>query len=296
MRLTEFGSQTIYNAGGHFSGKPGAAQDGDGNTWIVGRDTSNGLWITRFSGSTKLFDNWIFLGGQAKGDPSVAVAPSGVVSYAVRDHWNGCWLGTFRPGIGSDWRNLGGIFATDPQITSAPPEVWVAGKDNWNGVWTLNFLEWFTPLQIPGWTFRGGILQGQLSLSHEGPIAVLAGRDQWNALWFAPFDRIAVLPWIHAQGILGRDPAIAATTAVVADNDSILLRPLSTNYPNFVVQSWVSTGGVLKSESAAWLDNSLYIVGRDAGNQIWWYRSATGLWTATGAAGVAASDITVVPR
>ncbi|MBL8295063.1 MAG: hypothetical protein JNN08_24680, partial [Bryobacterales bacterium] len=43
VRLTEFGSQTIYNAGGHFSGKPGAAQDGDGNTWIVGRDTSNGL-------------------------------------------------------------------------------------------------------------------------------------------------------------------------------------------------------------------------------------------------------------
>jgi hypothetical protein len=289
IRLIEYGSSEIHNAGGVFSGKPGAAQDGDGNTWIVARDTSSGLYITRFRAASKTFDNWIFLGGLAKGDPSVTVSLAGIVYYTIRDNWNNCWLGTFRPGIGNTWRRVGGVFATDPQTSVTPgDDIWIAGKDLWNGIWTTTIPEGpnVHPPEIP-WTFRGGLVQGQIALSRFGDVPLLAARDFSNALWFATMSR-NTFTWASGQGLMSRDPQVAGTTAVVATNDSISVREYGS--------PWVATGGVLSSESAASLNNELYIAGRDASNQIWWYRSSTGQWTFAGHQGVAASELSAVPR
>lgn len=234
------------------------------------------------------------MGGLAKGGPSVAVASNGVVYYAIRDNWDSRWLGRFERGVGHSWRNVGGIFATDPQLVGvAGGDVWVLGKDHWNGVWTMAVSE-SGVAEVP-WTFRGGLVQGQLSVSHHGALAMAAGRDHTNALWFLPFTRGQSHSWVPAGGILGRDPTIGRTTAVVADNNSLLLRPVDTS-AGFSVQPWMSTGGVLVAESAAWLGSSLYIVGRDASNRIWWYQSASLQWTPTGAGGEAASDIWAAPR
>lgn len=165
--LLEF-SGAIFDAGGIFVGKPGAAQDTNGDTWIVGRDTSDGLYITRFRAATKLFDDWIFLGGKAKGDPSVSVTPAGNVFYTIRDASDSCWMGVFRPGIGNSWHHLGGIVATDPQITAVGDQMWVAAKDTWGGTWTVTVPEAFGATTALPWTFRGGIIQGQPSLSNSG--------------------------------------------------------------------------------------------------------------------------------
>lgn len=293
IRVTEYGGTVAYDAGGVFVGKPGAAQDGNGDTWIVGRDTSNGLYITRFRTATKTFDNWIFLGGQAKGDPSVGVTASGTVYYTIRDSWDSCWLGIFRPGVGNTWRHLGGILATDPQLTATYSDVWIAGKDGWGGIWTVTVPEALSGITATNWTFRGGIVQGQISFSHYSQTPVLAVRDGWNALWLG-WHNGQVWTWTAAQGIMSRDPQMAGRSAVVAVNDSISIRPLDAN---FAVTPWVSTGGVLASEGAGWLNDELYIAGRDATNGIWWYRGGTQpQWSFAGLQGVAASGLTVVPR
>lgn len=291
IRLIEYGNTEVYNAGGVFAGQPGAAQDGDGNRWIVAKDTSNGLYLTRFSAASKKFDNWIFLGGAAKGDPSVTVSPAGVVYYAIRDPWNSCWLGTFRPGIGNSWRYLGGVFATDPQITAAGFTIYLAGKDNWSGIWAMSFPEVGNLARVEeGWTFRGGIVQGQISLSRVVDFPILAARDQWNALWLAALIYPAGLQWMAGQGVITRDPQIAGTTAVGATNDSISTRSLFPELP------WAATGGVLTSESPAWVNEELYIAGVDASGQIWWYKDGTKQWSSTGLVGLAASRLSAVPR
>ncbi|MCC6589547.1 MAG: hypothetical protein IT168_22815, partial [Bryobacterales bacterium] len=99
--------------------------------------------------------------------------------------------------------------------------------------------------------------------------------------------------WIPGQGIVDRGPQLAGPTAIAAITDNVWSRQMDVGLTPL---AWVGTGGVLVSEAPAWLSNELYIVGRDGGNSIWWYRSGTGGWTNVGLTGVAASEISAVPR
>jgi hypothetical protein len=298
IRLLEHGNPELYSAGGVFAGKPGAAQDTEGNTWIVARDTAKGLWLTRFDATAKKFDNWWFLGGITASDPSVAVSDDGEVYYAVRDEWNNCWLGTFRRGVGNTWQYLGGVFSADPQIKwNSFRSVLIAGRDNWGGVWVRAVPT--SPNRTsddPVWRYVGGIIEGQLSLSDAYGLGWLGVRDRANRPWFL---RISVLSspagfqWFPGYGAIGRGPQLAGPLVVGAEADSVLTQQFDRVGG---LAQWTSTGGVLKSEAPAWLNNELYIVGRDAGNSICWYRSSTGQWVKAGHTGVAASEISATPR
>lgn len=299
IRLLEYGNPELYSAGGVFSGKPGAAQDTGGNTWIVARDTAKGLWLTRFDATAKKFDDWRFLGGITAGDPSIAVSDDGGVYYAIRDEWDNCWLGTFRRGVGNTWQHLGGVFSADPQIKwNSLRSVLIAGRDNWGGVWARSFPT--SPnltSDNSAWRYVGGIIEGQLALSDADNLEWLAARDRANRPWYL---QISVLGsaggvrWFPGYGMIDRGPQLAGPLAVGAAADNVWTHQLDrVSGPS---PSWTSTGGVLKSEAPAWLNNELYIVGRDASNSIWWYRSSTGHWVKAGHAGVAASEISAAPR
>lgn len=93
---------------------------------------------------------------------------------------------------------------------------------------------------------------------------------------------------------MSRDPQIAGPAAVVAVNDSIFVRQLDLQ--QMAPLAWNNTSGVLVSEAAAWMNNQLYIGGRDSFNRIWWYRALTGHWTLAGQDGLAASELTLAPR
>lgn len=295
IRLLEHGNSELFNAGGVFQGKPGVAQDSDGSTWIVARDTANGLWTTRFTAATKTFDSWTFLGGQTQSDPSVTVSDDGEMYYTIRDQWNNCWLGTFRRGVGNTWQYLGGVFSADPQVAWSPTGILtVAGRDNWGGVWirylytTLNGAVNNSP-----WLFRGGIIQGQFSLSQQAPYTLLAARDLGNGLWFARMVP-SYFEWIGGQGTIERGPQLAGPIAVGAVADNVWARQIDATQGTLT--PWKSIGGVVKSEGPAWLNNELYVVGRDGDNSIWWHRSSTGQWVRAGHTGVAASEISAAPR
>ena len=90
---------------------------------------------------------------------------------------------------------------------------------------------------------------------------------------------------------------MAGPVAVGAVNDSVWVRQLDTVAGT--PMAWTATGGVLKTEGAGWFLNGqqyvLFVLGRDDRNELWWYRASTGQWTNAGYAGVAASEIVVVP-
>lgn len=294
VRLVEYGNPELYNAGGVFTGKPGVAQDSDGNTWIVSRDTHKGLYATRFDATTKKFDAWTFLGGAAQGDASVTIgADDGAMHYTIRDDWNACWVGTFRRGIGNTWQGMGGIFSSDPQVNWNPQgRLVLAGRDTWGGVWTSAIYTgaWVV---LP-WTHRGGWVQGPMSLSAVAPYTVLAARDPWNGLWFARIQE-PQFQWIAGYGGIDRGPQLAGPAAIGAVADSIWTRQLDVAQGTPLV--WTQTGGVLKSEAPAWVNNELYIVGPDWSGNIWWYRSSTGQWLkAAGQTVVMESEVSAAPR
>lgn len=300
VRVAEYGNPQLYNAGGVFGGNPGAAQDRDGNTWIVARDSAKGLWATRFVAATKTFDSWTFLGGVTSSDPSVAVTDDGDVYYTIRDEWSNCWLGIFRRGVGNTWQHLGGVFGTDPQISwGSQGYAAITGKDAWGGIWTRTVSHWLAPVKYDSpWVYRGGIVQGQISVSQQGLYTVVGARDSGNGLWFGRFAPPIGFDWIAGQGRIDRGPRMAGPVAVGAVSDSVWVRQLDTVAGT--PMAWTATGGVLKTEGAGWFLNGQqyewYVLGRDAGNSLWWYRSSTGQWTNVGHTGVAASEIAVVPN
>jgi hypothetical protein len=60
--------------------------------------------------------------------------------------------------------------------------------------------------------------------------------------------------------------------------------------------AWASTGGVLQSFSAAALGGDLYLAGRDANTDLWWYRFSDSKWTYVGNRGAAAGGLVASPR
>ena len=164
IRLANYASSTLYNAGGIFSSDPGAAQNAAGDTFIAVRDTYNSLWANVFHAATQTWGTWTFGGGLIKGTPAVAVATNGIAYIALRDTWNSYWLTSYTSsGAFGTWNYLGGIFSTDPVIAASPDgSVYIVGKDTFNSLWSRQYIP-ATGLQA--WQFGGGIIKGSPSLT-----------------------------------------------------------------------------------------------------------------------------------
>src|SRR5262249_7203573 len=165
-----------------FTSDPAAAQNVNGDTFVVARDASNAMWINIYDGRTRTWDGWTFAGATIQGVP--AVAAIGNTAYiVVRDAFTAYWTNSFTRGAGvSGLVNRGGAFATDPAIANSPlaPSLYVVGKDNFNAIWTAN---WLLP-NFGAWQLQGAVVSGKPSVTGGSDgAAYIAIRDPSNSVW-----------------------------------------------------------------------------------------------------------------
>jgi Beta-propeller repeat len=116
IELTSELSTLLSNSGGSFASDPSAAQNANGDTFVVARDSSNAMWLNVSDARTRLWDGWVSAGGAIQGVPAVAAIGS-TAFIVARDAFNAYWTNTFTRGSGfGGWVNRGGAFSIDPTI------------------------------------------------------------------------------------------------------------------------------------------------------------------------------------
>jgi N-acetyl-anhydromuramyl-L-alanine amidase AmpD len=300
IRLTRLGSTTLYNGGGVFASDPGAAQNANGDTFVVARDNYNALWASVFNAGTLAWGSWSYGAGVTKGTPAIAVVASGTAYIAARDNWNSYWLISYAPGVGfGQWTPLGGIFATDPVMCAAPDgSLYLIGKDTWNSLWSGRYIP---GTGFQGWQWGMGVVKGKPSVAcGTDGAAYVAVRDSWDSLWMARVSGNSWTGWHYGGGIMSADPQAASAGAgviyaVIRDPWGGIWYRGFTEGTGANWQSWTFTVGILQDFSPAGLLGELYIAGRDGGNNLWWYRLSSG-WTWADNAGLAAGPLSAAPR
>ncbi len=197
---------------------------------------------------------------------------------------------------------LGGIFATDPVITTAADgTVYVVGKDNWNSVWVGRYKAG----SFLGWNFLGGIIQGKPSVTAgSDDAAYIAVRDDWNSAWMAVVESTGILRnWYYGGGIFGSDPQVAAP---MDGSGTVRVTALDTfgspwggrfaESPTGWQGSWEFAGGMVQDLSLAADLGNEFFAGRDGANQLWWYNALSGEWSLVGFPGLAAGPLAAAPR
>jgi hypothetical protein len=301
IRLTREGSPTLFNGGGLFATDAEAAQNANGDTFVVARDNYNALWVNVFNASTQTWGSWTYGGGITKGTPAVAVATSGTAFIAARDNWNSYWLTSYTAGgaFGS-WTYLAGIFSTDPVMAACPDgSLYIIGKDNWNSLWSGRYIP---GSGFQGWRWGQGIVKGKPSVTcGSDSVAYVAARDNWDSLWLARVQGNSWLGWSYGGGIMSADPQVAAAgnRTVYAVIQDIAGGVWYRGYAEGTAsgwQGWTFTQGVLQTGSPAAESGELYVVGRDWNNALWWYRATGSQWTHIGSRGIAAGRLAAAPR
>src|SRR6185437_12248502 len=160
IRISTYPSATLSNGGGLFASDPSAAQDPDGNTFVVARDTFGSIRANVYSPKTQTWSAWSAGGSGLQGMPAITVDPSSNGWIASRDRFNSYWLVEYSPSDGlRNWTSLLGAFSTDPVITACGDgSVYVIGKDNYNSLWSGRYIP---GSGFQGWRFGGGIIRGK---------------------------------------------------------------------------------------------------------------------------------------
>jgi hypothetical protein len=300
IRLTTYGSTALQNAGGQSNSDPAAAQGPSCATYVAVRDKYNCIWMATFDPATRS-SSWLNAGCTYLGVPAITVARNGVVYMAARDSHGYYWLRPYTPGSGlGSWIFIGGILSSDPAIAASPDgSIYLVGRDTYGYSWSA----WYVPGSgFQGWTWESAVIQGKPSITvGTDAYAYLCVRDPWNALWIGRLQGSHWMGWNFGGGVLGSDPQVAATgdgtvyaTAVDAWN-YVYYRGLREG-PAGVWLPWTSAGGKLLTVSAAANPSVLYVVGRDANGDLWWYRSTGNQWTSIGNRGVTTSPLSAAPR
>jgi hypothetical protein len=296
-----YGSPSFANGGGVFASDPSGAQSFGGDTYAVARDTWGSLWANVYNATTGSWGSWSFGGGVTVGTPVIALATNNTAYICARDAYNSYWLVSYTPagGFGA-WTYLAGVFSTDPVMAAAPDgSVYIIGKDTYNSLWSGRYVP---GTGFQGWLYGAGIVKGKPSVSvGTDGVAYVAVRDNFDALWMARVQGDTWLGWSFGGGVLSADPRIAAPAngtvyAAVRDSGG------GVWYRGYLEgsaggwQNWTLTGGVLQELSAGGAAGVLYIAGREANGNLWWFRSAGSLWTPLGNGGAAAGPPAASPR
>ena len=289
IETNTFPSRDLRNASGGFRLDPSLAMTSGGQAFMAGRDSGSGVWIN-FLKPDNTYNGWVFAGGNSPGQPALAVA--GETSWiAVRDPWNSYYVRSYNPNFGfGAWTWLQGILATDPQIAGCPNgDVYVAGKDFWNGVWTRRYHAgtW------QSWYFIGGIITGKPGLTCGADnAAYLAARDTWNNMWLARVVEETSSSWHYGEGLFDGDLHVAA------NGNLIHVAGLSSSVPWYRTweigsgwAGWQSPGGVLAHFTPAVYNNHIYLSGEDSDGNVWWWSSLSMSWSSLGDRNVAATSL-----
>lgn len=288
IETNTFPAPALRNSGGSFRLDPELAMSAAGRAFLAARDSSAGVWIN-FLKPDNSYNGWVFAGGNSPGQPALAVAGE-TAWIAVRDPWNSYSVRSYTPGAGfSSWTWLQGILATTPQIAACPNnDVYITGKDNWNGMWTRRYSANLASWQ--SWRFIGGIVTGAPSIAcGSDNAAYIAVRDSGNNAWMARVEAETSTNWHYAAGLWDGDLKIAA------NGNLIYISGLSSSAPWFRTWqvgstwqgAWMSPGGILAHVAPAIYAGNLYLTGQDGAGNLWWWNSLGNSWSNFGNRNVA---------
>jgi hypothetical protein len=288
IETNTFPVNQLRNAGGSFRLDPVLAMAGR-RAYLAGRDSNVGVWIN-FLKPDNTYNGWLFAGGNSPGQPALAAVEE-TAWIVIRDPWSSYYVRAFTPGTGfSPWGWLQGIFASAPSACAcANGDLYVAGRDYWNGVWVRRYNSGTASWEP--WKAIGGIIAGTPAITcGSDQHAYVAVRDTANNMWLAE-----VAPggtsWFHGGGILDGDPQIAASGNLI---HVVVLSAAAPWYRSWQIGSgwlgWASPGGVLVHSAPAVYGGYLYITGQDAGGNLWWWSSLSNTWTFFGNKNVAAGS------
>jgi len=303
--LTMYGVSSLRSAGGVIASDVGISQNAIGDTYVVGRSSSNVVWLNIFQDSTQSWRGWVAAGGSMAGNPALAVAPSGDAYVVVRDTGGSFWLNTYRLGAGfQGWVALRGVFATDPAVALARDgTLYVTGAASTGVVWGGRYV---ASAGFQGWVPGGGagapLATGRPATAAGSDGAVyVAVKATDNAVWAARLQGDTWGTWYRGGGgPISQEPEVAATASgvvYVAYQDSsgrIFVRPFREGSGDGW-QPAIDTYGVLEKAAVATAEGRFYVTGRTFSNELWWFKSGTG-WTYLGYRGQAASNLSAAPR
>jgi hypothetical protein len=273
-----FPSPALRNAGGSFRLSPALALSPSGRAFLIGRDSAVGVWLNTLN-PDETYSGWLFAGGNSPGQPALTAAGE-TAWIAVRDPWNSYSVRSYNPNSGfGSWTWLQGILATDPQIAACPNgDVYLTGRDNFNGVWTRRFSAATSSWQA--WRFIGGIITGTPAITCGADnAAYIAARDPSNNMWLARAFQESSASWNYGAGIFQGDLRIAA------QGNLIHVFGLAAGVPWYRTwlvgtgwQGWTSPGGVLTHFAPAVYGANVFLTGQDASGSLWWWSSLGNSW------------------
>jgi hypothetical protein len=298
IELTSELSTSLSGTGGDFASDPAAAQNANGDTFVVARDSSNVVWVNVYDSRTGLWDGWTSAGGTVQGMPAIAVIGD-VATIAARDGSNAYWTITYTRGSGFGvWLPRGGNFATDPSIAGSGTTVYFTGKDASNSIWTATL----TSGTFSAWQFDGASAAGKpgITVGVDGA-AYIVIRDPSTATWMGRQAGATFNGWQPGGGSVASDPQVAGSMSKIY---AVALTGSGVPWYNTFTQGtgnnwtgWQSPGGVLMDvAAAAGSGPQLFLTGRDGSNQLWWFETPGAGWKFVGGVGLAAGPLSAAPR
>ncbi len=301
IRLLSYGSTSVQFVGGILASDPAIAQGPNCVVYIAARDAYNFVWLAIVDPVART-TTWKSAGSLTiQGQPAIAVDRNGIVYISVRDTISSFRLVAYTPGIGfTSWLFIGGLLASDPAMAASPDgSVYMLGRDTYGSVWSA----WYVPGSgFQGWKFLPGGIQGVPAISvGTDTYAYIAVRDTYGYLYEGRLQGKNWMGWTFASGVMSADPAMASTgdgtiyVAMVDQWNSVWYRARGEGASG-PWQPWTWARYTIQTLAAAATPGQLYVIGRDAANALWWYRTSTGLWSAAGGNGLTTSGLAAAPR
>ena len=301
IRLISYGSTTVQFVGGALAGDPAIAQSGNCVVYLAARDNYNFVWLAIFDPVAHTA-TWKSTGSTTiQGQPAIVVARNGIVYIGIRDTISSFRLVGYTPGVGfSPWLFIGGLLASDPAMAASPDgSIYMVGRDTYGAVWSA----WYVPGSgFQGWKFLPGGIQGVPAITvGTDAYAYIAARDTYGYLYEGRLQGKNWMGWNFGSGVMSADPTIAATgdgtvyVAMVDQWNSVWYRG-RTESSSVLWLPWTWAQYTIQTLAAAATPGQLYVVGRDAANALWWYRTSTKLWSAAGGNGRTTGTLSAAPR
>ena len=301
IRLISYGSTSVQFVGGNLAGDPAVAQSANCVVYIAARDTYSRVWMAIVDPVARTA-TWKSAGSPIiQGQPAIAVARNGVAYIGVRDTISAFRLVSYTPGAGfSSWFFVGGLLASDPAMAASPDgSFYMLGRDTYGAVWSA----WFVPDSgFQGWKFLPGGIQGVPAVAvGTDAYAYISARDTYGYLYMGRLQGKNWMGWTFGSGVMSADPKMAATgdgtiyVAMVDQWNSVWYRARAEGASGAWLP-WTWARFTIQTLAAAATPRQLYVVGRDAANALWWYRTTSGLWSAAGGNGLTTGGLSAVPR
>jgi hypothetical protein len=172
-----FGSWTWLQ--GILATDPQIAACPNGDVYVTGRDSFNGVWTRRYRASAFSWQAWRFIGGIITGTPAIACGADNAAYVAARDPSNNMWLARVFEESSATWNYGAGIFQGDLQIAAHGNLIHVFGLAA-NVPW---YRTWLVGTGWQGWTSPGGVLT-HFAPAVYGSHVFLTGQDASGSLWW----------------------------------------------------------------------------------------------------------------